>query len=419
MLLKSDPTYTLSHSLIESCPLPTDRCVKQSFRSTDPIKVSSMTSASIIRPWREEEAIAPGIEAWTKLKDLRARKSTAENLEQDFTTKGAQGELKCPFAEKARRYSRGHTSSLLRPSSLPTPPGLKEQFAQDPIAVEFHADAFGSPPASAHGSATKCPIRYLDDHSPEEVAKYFENHKHEIPRSHEVCVKRYQSNSESIRQLDAKYGNLVNMIQGLGAKHQPMLPADQIDEEESSSLDQKSLEKIGKWAQNLASSPPPATVEDVEDVEDKSEVRTGHFERPLQEVRLGESPSRPWGIQVPLDKQTAISVNADDIKSNAAQSIAAAVESQIPSDPVEPIKRCPFSHGAPKSPSAGSASRKAAIATEPLLSPARVEEPGPARGETKTGAPSIVFNGPVFFGYSSQSVQDFLRVFQQQQGGSA
>ena len=369
-----------------------------------------------MKPWREEESISPGIEAWTKLKEQRGRKISVEKLEQDFTTNGARGELKCPFAEKAaRRYSRGGTSSLQRPSSLPTPPGLKERFAQDPIAVEFHVDAFSSPPPSAHGSATKCPIRYLDDHSPEEVAKYFENHKHEIPRSHEVCVKRYQSNSESIRQLDAKYGNLVNMIQGLGAKHQPMLPVDEMDEDSFSVVDQKSLEKIGKWAKDLASSPPPPAVEDIDD---KSEVRTGHFERPLKEVRVGESPSRPWGIQIPLDKQTAASANADDITSNAAQSIAAAVASQIPSDPVEPIKRCPFGHGAPKSPSIGSASRKATLATDLPLSPARVEEPR-APAESKINVPSVVFNGPVFFGYSSQSVQDILRVIQKQPGGSA
>ena len=54
-----------------------------------------------------------------------------------------------------------------------------------------------------------CPIRFLDQHSPEEVATYFEKHKHELPRSHEVCVRRYQKNEEQIRKLDAKYGSPV------------------------------------------------------------------------------------------------------------------------------------------------------------------------------------------------------------------
>jgi len=61
----------------------------------------------------------------------------------------------------------------------------------------------------------------MDQHSPEEIAKYFENHKHEIPRSHAICVNRFQRNGESMRQIDEKYGNLVNMIQGLGQKHKP------------------------------------------------------------------------------------------------------------------------------------------------------------------------------------------------------
>ena len=171
------------------------------------------TAPTSLSGWRDNECFAPGIDEWKKLKKMRGRNVDAEQLELDFTTQGRIGDLKCPFAQRAaRRMSRGTASSPLRAQHQSSPPIiLEEENVADPIAKEFHPEAMGSPEASNEESTVKCPIRFLDDHSPEEVAKYFENHKHEIPRSHEVCVKRYQTNEESIRQLDAKYGNLVNM----------------------------------------------------------------------------------------------------------------------------------------------------------------------------------------------------------------
>ena len=331
-----------------------------------------------------------------------------EPLEQDFTTQGAQGDLKCPFAEKAasqRLRSRGTLHQ--RPSLLPTPPDLKEQLSDDPIAAEFHPDAFefGSPPASAHESAVKCPIRFLDDHSPEEIAKYFENHKHEIPRSHEVCVKRYQSNAESIRQLDAKYGSLVNMIQGLGVKHQPMLQS----EEGKSSVPprQKTSEKIEHWAETCADSVPSPRSAD--GVDETSELRTGHFERPLQEVRLGESPSRPWGIQVPLDKQTAASADPHEIVSNEAQSIPAPVQGSAQQNPVaESPARCPFGHGVPVSPSKVSYTKQSEI-HHPIN---KAEAAGQPITDKASPLPNVIFNGPVFFGYPPSSVSEMLKALQ-------
>ncbi|CRK12934.1 hypothetical protein BN1723_017316, partial [Verticillium longisporum] len=85
--------------------------------------------------------------------------------------------------------------------------------------------------AQSSGNAAKCPIRYLDQHSPEEIAHYVETHKHELPRSHEVCVRRYQRSEDQIRKLDAKYGNLVSMVQCLSTLHKPMLPTSQMQEE--------------------------------------------------------------------------------------------------------------------------------------------------------------------------------------------
>lgn len=134
----------------------------------------------------------------------------------------------------------------------------------------------------------------LNERSPEEVAEYFETHKHEVPRSHEICVRRYQTNAQSIRQLDAKYGNLVNMLQGLGMKHQPLLPQ-QEDAGSAAGMDRRSLEKIQQWADNVQETPA-----DVQDLHKRllpnTEEREGHFDRPLKDVRVGESPGRPWGI---------------------------------------------------------------------------------------------------------------------------
>ena len=208
----------------------------------------------------------------------------------------------CPFASMAdlgkqdRNQADAPTSQ--KPDLLPTPPHTLEHFRGGP-AHEGDRDRGISPPPSVSGSVSKCPIRMFDERSPEEIAKYFETHKHEIPRSHEVCVKRYQSNAASIRQLDAKYGNLVNMIQGLGMKHQPMLPSKE-DEEGFADMDAKSIKKVEKWTDHLKENPEEpdmhsALLEGPSGTDD----REAHFDRPLKEVRVGESPSRPWGIPVP------------------------------------------------------------------------------------------------------------------------
>ena len=390
--------------------------------------------------WRNQRRIRKGIEAWTKLRNPgteavplnreRQKKfarymkygTSHTPLERDFTTDGPKGELKCPFATMVeRRMSQEAASTHQRPSSLPTPPDIKEQLLEDPIAAEFHAQDFDSPPASANGSMSKCPIRFLENHSPEEVAQYFENHKHEIPRSHEVCVKRYQSNAESIRQLDAKYGNLVNMIQGLGKKHKPMLPT---EEEEISALEQPSIDKVAKWAENCAEVPEIEIAESVRP-EDEIDVRSGHFERPLQEVRLGESPSRPWGIRVPLSELIAHGENEpDEVQSNTAQSIAAAhLEHEIPVEaPQTPSPaRCPFGHGAPKpstkpSTISNDAKPSSPVLTEPASTPKldEVKAEKMPRPSTQPHEPrTIYFTGPVFFGYSAEQASALIKNLQQ------
>ena len=267
-------------------------------------------------------AIADGVEACkilsdrirsfphTKAKILRERE-THDNT-KDITKQGGppkghppqkiieNGE--CPFAAVSR-LSEKHTakvesSVIQRPDSLPTPPPTQEHFVDSTYgkAINRH----DSPPPSISGSISKCPIRMLDDRSPEEIAEFFENHKHEIPRSHEVCVRRYQSNSQTIRELDAKYGNLANMIKGLGVKHQPLLPNQEQDEDDDAAMDTRSMQKVESWAQNVdVESGDTNTPNDTKTHLSESHNRRGHFDRPLKEIRVGESPSRPWGISVP------------------------------------------------------------------------------------------------------------------------
>ena len=291
----------------------------------------------------------------------------------------------------------------LRHQKLPDTPNatpcIKENCVQDPIAAEFHTDILGTPPTSIQNSVAKCPIRFLDDHSPEELAKYFENHKHEIPRSHEVCVKRYRSDEESTRQLDAKYGNLVSMIQALGVKHQSMLRT------ENDGIDQRSVKEIEEWAENCVENPPPP-----EEIDLKSDQRTGRFERPLQEVRLGESPSRPWGIQVPIEKALLPDVDGS-AASNTAQSIAAAAKSSSASDLEEPIKKCPFSQFAAKA-SAGHFPLDVHTKAETRSEDARHDLGQSKPSNSSHSRAKYVFNGPVFFNYPATDIEAILSSLQ-------
>ena len=209
--------------------------------------------------------------------------------------------LMCPFASLAdlgkQEGDQTDAPASQRPESQPTPHHTQQHPHGGAVHQEDHGRGISLPP-SVSGSISKCPIRMFDERSPEEVAEYFETHKHEIPRSHEICVKRYQSNAASIRQLDAKYGNLVNMIQGLGMKHKPMLPSKE-DGEDCAEVDSEPIKKVAKWADNIKGDPEEPdlhrTLLEPSDTDD----RQGHFDRPLKEVRVGESPSRPWGISVP------------------------------------------------------------------------------------------------------------------------
>ncbi len=211
----------------------------------------------------------------------------------------------------------------------------------------------------------------LDERSPEEVAEYFETHKHEIPRSHEICVKRYQSNAHSIRQLDAKYGNFVNMLQGLSMKHQPMLPP-QEDTGSAAGMDGRSVEKIQKWADNVEETPA-----DVQDLHRRllpnTEDRQGHFDRPLIDIRVGESPGRPWGI--PMLGAEALG-GLSESESFLAHGNGGAKSHQCPSHPQPQAKQFTNEGG---------------------------------RLPQKDDKPGMVFTGPVFIGYSAEQAAALIQ----------
>ncbi|KAF2749543.1 hypothetical protein M011DRAFT_398494 [Sporormia fimetaria CBS 119925] len=355
------------------------------------------------------------------------RSGPNSQIEKDFTTLGTPSKLGCPFAAGSRK-----PSPLATPRSSVSRVSLRGRRSKrpsftDPIRAEICPNDMASATESVEGSAAVCPIRFLNEHAPEEVAKYFENHKHEIPRSHEVCIKRFQSNTESIQQLDRKYGDLVSMIQGLGQKHQEFLPAEP-DEDEIEETEHRKENRVHSWAEEVSASlqNQPTGEEAVEDGGDES--RTSHFDRPLKEVRVGESPSRPWGIHVPAKYTDDTSSSSVGSAPTASPPPALQTRPDIGASPPK-VSKCPFGHGAPKPTvenngnhdvnnsalPAGPQSRGPPEAM-PQARPQATSQAQPPNAETKSHFPSppqsvpqMVFNGPVFLGYPPDQLMAILQ----------
>ncbi|KAG5983607.1 hypothetical protein E4U43_006256, partial [Claviceps pusilla] len=376
-------------------------------------------------------------------------------LEQDFTVEGKKGNLQCPFFKQA---SSGCTNDGQSRHSLDTTP----HHSTDPIcaamleeAVSHGAAANGVAAAavaaaSATAGSSKCPIRFMDKHSPEEIAHYVETHKHALPRSHEVCVRRYQRNETQMKKIDSKYGNIVSMIEGLSHIHQPMLPDSEgaggtADVHKDGGGDD-SNERVEHWAHGVSGIEGPDDVNEL--VESADEDRTSHFERPLKEVRVGESPSRPWGISVPV------------------YDVADGREDEYPlSPPPAPVRmsdsehggnlppardagsmpgKCPFDHGKfsgaafagrpPSTPNpvaksneaaqgfeetpftaaaaaAAAATPAAAAAASPSSSRPTFINPQAIKGAPGGGVPQMIFTGPVFIGYPMEQAVEFMNQY--------
>ena len=307
-------------------------------------------------------------------------------------------DAQCPFAELSHlgeiETPRVKSSFIYQPVSLPAPSDTQEPVAdiphdnvqdtfrdggQETARHDIRDDAnekLDSPGPSISGSISKCPIRMLDERSPEEIARFFETHKHEIPRSHEICVRRYQSDKQTIRELDAKYGNLANMIKGLGMKHQSLLPSKEVDEEDEGIMDTNSMRKVESWAHNVDAVPQGANMPNDSKVQhlSASDDRQGYFDRPLKEIRVGESPSRPWGISVPA----------------AAQPLNPGENASTPT---------PKGGGTPIKASDADLDYRARIATDVSH---KIDLPGDE-------GPRMLFTGPVFIGYGPEQASILIR----------
>lgn len=355
-------------------------------------------------------------------------KDTANaSLEKDFTIPAMPSKLECPFA-----FRGAPSSPLATPCSSmsrPTPSGRRLHRASfnDPIRAEICGNDFTSGASSipASGSAAVCPIRFMNEHDPEEVAKYFEKHKHELPRSHEVCITRFQKNVKSIEMLDRKYGNLVSMIQGLGQKHQAWLPhepEDAMDEHLEGSSEDRAEARIDshvrKWATTVSASL-QATVLPQEQSglqgHNSEETRIPHFDRHLKEVRVGESPSRPWGIAIPAKYTNADSSSSVGSIPTASPHLPV-MSGQTANTNPQKDNECSFDHRAT---TAKISVPPVTTMPLPFQSPKDVpKQPPPreppqllrvhnSRDEDKgitNVVPQLAFNGPVFLGYPPEQL---------------
>ncbi|KAF6842352.1 hypothetical protein CMUS01_03193 [Colletotrichum musicola] len=409
----------------------------------------------------------------TSSREAETGTSMSTVLEQDFTIEGKKGPLECPFsAKKGEDPDGGDAQSAANGSQDPTP-----HHSADPICAAMLEESTSQP--APNGSPAKCPIRYLDQHSPEEIAHYVETHKHELPRSHEVCVRRYQKNEVQIKKLDAKYGNLVNMIQGLSALHQPMLPSSEQEQEE---IDRASNERVQNWAKAVTATATDDAEQSQSGPVDAEEARQSHFDRPLKEVRVGESPSRPWGISVPIYEPNdmgeeerplspppapVVMPSGSDVEETPAKrgkcpfdhtkmaAMSAARELPHPlsppaptlmpngaSDNASPPKtggKCPFDHTklaamglTSPTPNTGEGTfvhpdpspvelpstpvKPQPVHSSPPPQPAFINPPLDANKQfIPGGVPQMVFTGPVFIGYPIEQAIQFMQHFQGRQ----
>ncbi|KAK4239816.1 hypothetical protein C8A03DRAFT_32092 [Achaetomium macrosporum] len=345
----------------------------------------------------KEKSVMPEMESITSVSTV---------LEKDFTIEGKKGPLACPFSAQPNQDG-GLPNGAERVDSSQDPAGAADPTphkSADPICAAMLEETTSlSVPAPS-----RCPIRFLDKHSPEEIAHYVETHKHAIPRSHEVCVRRFERNEEQKRKLDAKYGDLVNMVKDLSHLHRPMLPPSKEDQVEA---DRASNKRVEDWAQTIVAGDPDPDAPPVD------QERESRFDRPLRDVRVGESPSRPWGISVPVE--TGV------VRQQRELSPPRPVQQQTGPEPAA-AKKCPFDHtklfqGADKGDDAAGAQAKLpttpAKDVPPLNTPQPTflnlpKPPGPTgdRGDL----PQVVFNisGPVFIGYPMDQAIEFMKQFQ-------
>ena len=374
-------------------------------------------------------------------------------MEHDFTVEGKKGNLGCPFQTARPKLDKPTQQRQTGQAHDPTP-----HHSADPICAAMYEEVMAvPPPVNGSPPTPTCPIRYLGQHSPEEIAQYVEKHKHEIPRSHEVCLHRYQKNEDQIRKLDAKYGNLVDMIKDLGHLHQPMLPlaAARRAANRQNAVSRTSNERVEEWAQRVSNS----QLDDTEKTEktehtdavDLVNERQNQFDRPLKEVRVGESPSRPWGISMPADASSLGEVEEDGHPESPPPAPVMMLESSSPVVDETTRQKCPISHANltkghqqlanhhhkhhkidnksslgithPGGDNGGPPHQaqqffpifgNAASSPPPPPQPAFINPPTVATAKEQGNVPQMLFTGPVFIGYPMEQAIQFMQNVHQQ-----
>jgi hypothetical protein len=349
-----------------------------------------------------KQSTSPGMDVLTSVSTV---------LEKDFTIQGKMGVLACPFSAQPNQDGGGLPDGAERVDGSQDPADAADPTphkSSDPICAAM-LDETADPSAAA--APSKCPIRFLDKHSPEEIARYVETHKHSIPRSHEVCVRRYQRNEDQIKKLDAKYGSLVNMVKDLSHLHRPMMPP---SKEEQKEADRNSNKRVEDWTQTVVA----GDLEPQDDLEAPvDEEREGRFDRPMRDVRVGESPSRPWGISVPLEAGLQ---QREPSPRPVEGNVQALKEATTP-------RKCPFDHTKMFPGAAKREDVADAVKQQPFTAP-KVDAPPPSTPQPtfvnlpevtaptgdKGDRPQVVFNisGPVFIGYPMEQAIEFMKQFQ-------
>ncbi|GFP52534.1 hypothetical protein TASIC1_0001068600 [Trichoderma asperellum] len=345
-------------------------------------------------------------------------------LEQDFTVEDKKGKLQCPFAKDAAANGN-------KEPKPETGPDLTPNQSEDPVCVAMCEEETFQQDAVNEAQPSKCPIRFLD--SPQEIAQYVEVHKNEIPRSHEICVRRYQGNEQQVRKLDAKYGNIVSMIEDLSHLHKPMLPGDEERTRRHSNTSKNSNDRVESWAHAVSASTDPEVP--AEPPVDVDEDRLSHFDRPLKEVRVGESPSRPWGISVPTYKQPR-----NEPMSPPPAPVRMPSPARNTETPAKPAGKCPFDHTAMKQPAFAGLNitslpdpqvKKDTVSNTQDQMPStstKGHQENQATHENRTfipqptfinpdlskapNGPQMIFTGPVFIGYPMEQAIQFMNQYQ-------
>jgi hypothetical protein len=104
--------------------------------------------------------------------------------------------------------------------------------------------------------------------------------------------------------------------------------------------------RVHSWAEEVSANLEQFAPEKEDAAENTAdEARTAHFDRPLKDIRVGESPSRPWGISVPakyVDNESSSSAGSAPTASPPLPFGASKPEGPTPQMP----SKCPFDHRA-------------------------------------------------------------------------